>query len=170
MTFSEPVYAQNVILSVVIHNTFSWYITEREYWYLDITKYERALQTYKGNRYSADFGNYSTRFNIPILNENTADDFLAHIENFRVPCYILSQMMLNKANTLKNGDDLLDFIPCFLVKFDQRHFFSMYPEMIRFELYVPDGWKGSRQDFRSEIPDEEKYWMVNGQDLFTIQI
>ena len=48
----------------------------------------------------------------------------------------------------------------------QMKFSSLYPEMIRFELYVPDGWTGIRRDFLAEIPEGERYWMVNGHNLF----
>jgi hypothetical protein len=41
--------------------------------------------------------------------------------------------------------------------------------MIRFEIYVSDGWIGIYRDFRSEIPTEARYWMVNGQNLFEKQ-
>ncbi len=37
-------------------------------------------------------------------------------------------------------DDLLDFAPSLLVNFDQRQLSSQYPELIRFEIYVPDNW------------------------------
>lgn len=164
MTFPEPEYAQNLVVGVIIHGTFAWYITDRDYWFLDLPKYESA---FLANGYELPtLGDYSERFDIPILNENTADLFLSHIANYRVPSHVLSQMMLTKIDETDGENDLLDFIPCFLVNFDQRQFFSMYPEMIRFELYVPDGWTGKRGDYLSEISEEDKYWIVNGQNLF----
>jgi len=66
-------------------------------------------------------------------------------------------------------DDLLDFSLCLLVDFDHKHLSSQYPEMIRFEIYVPDGWIGIYRDFTAEIPTEARYWMVNGQNVFEKQ-
>jgi hypothetical protein len=163
----EPEYAQSIIVGIIMRKTFAWYITEKEYWYLDITKYERALLKAGYNKSDPSLGDYSDRFDIPILNEVTADLFLKNIENCRVTSYKLSQMFLKKVDSLEKGDALLDFAPCFLVDFDQRKFNSMYPEMIRFEFYVPDGWNGVRRDFLSEIPTGERYWIINGRNLFT---
>lgn len=173
MKYPEPEYAQNVVVGVVFRSLFSWYVTEREYWYLDFTKYERALLAtgYTG----PIIGNYSSRFHIAILNENTAESFLSQIEHCRVPASALSQMMLDQRklyeecellNSLEYFNERLDFIACFLVNFDQRQFSSQYPEMIRFERYIPDGWTGSYRDFLSEVPEQERYWIVDGHNLF----
>lgn len=164
--FPKPEYAQDIIVGVLFRNTFAWYITAKEYWYLDYTKYDRALL-------AAGFkdptrGDYSSRFQIAILNEDTADRFLLSIADRRVPASALSQMMSTRRET-NEQDDLLDFSPCLLVDFDQRQLSSQYPEMIRFEIYVPDGWIGIYRDFRSEIPTEARYWIVNGQNLFEKQ-
>jgi hypothetical protein len=102
------------------------------------------------------------------LNEDTAERFLSAIAERRVPASALSQLMSSRRET-NEQDDLLDFAPCLLVDFDQRRLFSQYPEMIRFELYVPDGWIGIYRDFRSEVPPEERYWIVNGQNFFEKQ-
>ena len=67
------------------------------------------------------------------------------------------------------NDDLLDFAPCLLVNFDEKQLSSQYPEMIRFEHYVPNEWTGVYQDFLTEVPKEEQYWIVNGQNIFKHQ-
>lgn len=161
--FPEPEYAQNIIVGVIFHDIFAWYITEKDYWYLDYTKYDRALLASGYTKSSMDASSY--RFGITILNEETSDRFLSAIADQRVPANMLSHMMeVRKEADAQN--DLLDYVPCFLVDFDRRYFFSLYPEMIRFELYVPDNWIGTYKDFRSEIPEEEGYWIVNGYDIF----
>lgn len=173
MKFVEPEYAKTVIVGVVFHNVFAWYVTDRDYWYLDYTKRERRLISlgYK-KPISEDF---SFRFGIAILNEDTARRFLSLIEDLRISANALSEMMLTQRKMYEEygsldsqeyRDDLLDFIPCFLVNFDRKQFYSMYPEMIRFELYVPEGWSGVREDFQREILKEERYWIVDGHNLF----
>lgn len=159
----EPKYAQNIIVGVILHTTFSWYITDTEYWYLDYTKYDSALLA-SGYTHTP-LRDYSFRFDIAVLNEETAADFLSHIENCRVTAPTLTRMMVARRQA-KKDDDLLDFAPCLLVNFDQRQFSSQFPEMIRFEIYVPDNWVGSYRDFEPEIPDNERYWIVNGRNLF----
>ena len=161
--FPEPEYAQHIIVAVIVHNTFAWYITDKEYWYLDYTKYDRAFLA--AGLKDAMLGDYSNRCDIAVLNEETADAFLAHCAERRVPASALSHMLLarRKADT---KDDLLDFAPSLLVNFDQRQLYSHYPEMIRFENYVTEGWVGAYRDFKSAIPPYERYWMVHGQTVF----
>jgi hypothetical protein len=110
-------------------------------------------------------GDYSYRFDIAVLNEETVEDFLSRIADRRVPASELSHMMVVRKEADKE-DDLLDFAPSLLVNFDQRQLSSQYPEMIRFEVYVPDSWVGAYRDFKSEIPKDERYWIMNGHNLF----
>lgn len=161
--FPEPVYAQNIVVGVILRNTFAWYVTEKEYWYLDYTKYDRALLAAGYN--NTTLGDYAHRFDIAVLNEDIAEDFLSRIADRRVPANELSRMMVARREADKE-DDLLDFAPSLLVNFDQRQLFSQYPEMIRFEIYVPDNWVGAYRDFTSEIPQNERYWIVNRHNLF----
>ena len=159
----EPNYGQNIVVGVLFQNVFSWYITEKEYWYLDYTKYDRALLAAGYTGLTTD--DYAGRFHIIILDENTASSFLAYIRDKHVSANALSQMMLIR-RARDEHDDLLDFSPCLFVNFDQRQLSSQYPEMIRFERYVPDGWIGSYRSFLLEVPVEERYWVVDGKNLF----
>ena len=161
--FPEPEYAQNIIVGVMFRHTFAWYVTEKEDWYLDYPKYERAWLTAGFPPLSG--GDYADRFYIAILNEETAEQFLSSRADRRVPASTLSSMMLARKEVDKQ-DDLLDFFPSLFVNFDQKQLFSQYPEMIRFELYVPDGWQGAYHDFTAEIPPDERYWIVNEYNLF----
>src|SRR5438067_7542856 len=119
--YPEPEYAQNIVVGVIFLHTFAWYITDKGYWYLDYLKYDRALLAsgYK----NTPLGDYSNRFDIAVLNEDTAEHFLSHIADRRVPASALSQMMVVRRAADKE-DDLLDFSPCLLVNFDQHQLHS----------------------------------------------
>ena len=173
MKFPEPEYAEKIVVGVVFRQMFAWYVTDKGYWYLDYTKYDHALLASGYNEPIAH--DYSHRFDIAILNEDTAEHFLSQIEDCRVLANVLSEMMLVQRqmyveyaslDSLDYYNDILDFSPCFLVNFDHKEFTSFYPEMISFELYVPDGWTGAYRNFLAEIPEEERYWMVDGRDVF----
>ncbi|CJG57253.1 Uncharacterised protein [Streptococcus pneumoniae] len=72
---------------------------------------------------------------------------------------------------IERGDeeDALDFSPSFLVNFDQKAFYSMFPEPASFEEYVPSGCKGMYKDFTALIPETEKYWVnKDGESLFEV--
>lgn len=161
--FPEPEYAQRIVVGVMFRDTFAWYVTIKEYWYLDYTKYDRAFLA-AGHK-SDMLGDYSLRFDIGILNEDTAEQFLSRIEDRRVPASALSEMMIARREADKE-DDLLDFLPCLFVNFDQKMFLSQYPEMIVFEDYVPDGWVGEYREFTPEVPEDERYWIAGEQNLF----
>lgn len=38
-----PEYGNNVIVGVNYHNSFSWYVADKDYWILDLEKEERIL-------------------------------------------------------------------------------------------------------------------------------
>lgn len=132
MKYPESIYAQNIVIGVMFHHTFAWYVTEREYWYLDYIKYKKAwlVAGYK----DITLEDYSERFGITVLNENNAEYFLSYIEKLRVPSDALSEMMLIQRQIYEENDsiysleyynDILDFIPCFFVNFDQKCFSSL---------------------------------------------
>lgn len=160
----EPEYAQNIIVGVLWRTTFTWYVTMKEYWYLDYTKYDRAFIA--AGYHDATIGDYSIRSGIAVLNEDSAEQFFSYIADSQIPTAALSQMMLmRKVNA--DEDDMLDFSPSLFVNFDQKQLISHYPEMIKFENYVPNGWSGTYRDFTPEIPKNERYWITDGHNLFT---
>lgn len=143
---TEPEYAQNTIAGVLFRGTFCWYVTEREYWFLNVEMEER--------------------FGIEILNEETAAAFLQAIQDERVTAAELRDRLYQFRKQHQEGDEWLKFVPSFLVDFDQRQFCSMFPEPASFEHYMPQGWVGSYVDFLDRVPEEQRYWEMNGRSLF----
>ncbi len=118
MKFPEPEYAEKIVVGIVFRQTFAWYVTDKVYWYLDYTKYDRALLASGYNKPIAS--DYSHRFDIAILNEDTAQHFLSQIEDLRVPANALSEMMLVQRQMYEDYasfdsrdyyNDILDFSP-----------------------------------------------------------
>ncbi|WP_336779326.1 hypothetical protein [Paenibacillus illinoisensis] len=143
---TEPEYAQNTIAGVLFRGTFCWYVTEREYWFLNVEMEER--------------------FGIEILNEETAAVFLQAIQDERVTAAELRDRLYQFRKQHQEGDEWLKFVPSFLVDFDHRQFCSMFPEPASFEHYMPQGWVGSYVDFLDRVPEEQRYWEMNGRSLF----
>ncbi|RUT28015.1 hypothetical protein EJP77_18540 [Paenibacillus zeisoli] len=141
-----PEYAQVLIVGVVFRGTWSWYITEREYWFLN-TEME-------------------DRFGIGILDETTAEVFLDRIDELKVSTSELAQKLDDLKDVLKSYDEVLEFIPALYVNFDEKVLYSLFPEPISFEHYVPDGWTGLYKDFLDDVPKPEQYWMAGGQHFF----
>ncbi|MNH80867.1 hypothetical protein D3C73_332230 [compost metagenome] len=141
-----PEYAQVLIVGVVFRETWNWYITEREYWFLN-TEME-------------------DRFGIEILDETTAGAFLDRIDDLRVSTNELAQTLEDLRDVFESYDEVLEFIPAIYVNFDERILYSLFPEPMSFEHYVPDGWTGQYQDFLDEVPKQEQYWAAGEQHFF----
>lgn len=141
-----PEYAQVLIVGVVFRETWNWYITEREYWFLN-TEME-------------------DRFGIEILDETTAGAFLARIDDLRVSTSELAQTLEDLKDAFESYDEVLEFIPAIYVNFDERVLYSLFPEPMSLEHYVPDGWTGLYKDFLDDVPKREQYWAAGGQHVF----
>ncbi|MCM3783500.1 hypothetical protein M3231_10980 [Neobacillus mesonae] len=140
----NPEYAQTLIVGVIFRNTWNWYVTEREYWFLNVEMEDR--------------------FGIEVLDETTASEFLGHITELRVPTSDLRQLL--NSLTISQNDDLLEYYPAIYVNFDKRIFYSSFPEPMSFEHYAPPGWTSEYRSFLDNVPEEEKYWMMDGADFF----
>lgn len=42
----------------------------------------------------------------------------------------------------------------------------MFPEPASFEHYMPQDWIGSYADFLDRVPEEQRYWEMDGSSLF----
>jgi hypothetical protein len=165
----EPEYAQNIIVGVLFQGFWRWYVTDRDWWYLDYTKYDYPVKMVGYVPPKPE--SHVRRFDIAILNEHTAPLFFTKIADYRTSTRELSEKLIeNLIETWSNGGNeiytLTDFAPTLFVDFDHRHFYSYFPEPFYFENYVPDGWASDYKDFFSLIPAEQRYWIIDGKDYF----
>ncbi len=132
----EPIYAENVIVGVIHKKQFQWYVTDRELWYLDYVKFAQAFES-EGDL-AVDEYIEPEREGIEILSSENAERFLKRIESQKADASTLLNLFEDK---IESGDEegALDFSPSFLVDFDQKTFYSMFPEPASFEEYVPSG-------------------------------
>ncbi|MEI5908521.1 hypothetical protein WAK64_15850 [Bacillus spongiae] len=75
----SPEYAKTIIVFVKYKNANRWYVADKELWFLDLRKLSAAfikkgIDVYKPN-------DFSNRYDIDIVNEDTAEDFLNHISD-----------------------------------------------------------------------------------------
>ena len=158
-------YGETIIVAVVLHNKWSWYVTEKEYWFLDLTKLEKAFLI-KGYGLH-NLGDYSDRFDIGILDENSADKFLNEISEFKVSTVELRELVLKLACSIKKSENFpTELTPSLLVDFDNKLLISYFPEPASFEDFVPDCWKGVYENFLDKVPMQERYWVLDGIDYF----
>jgi hypothetical protein len=162
----EPIYAENVIVGVIHKKQFQWYVTDRELWYLDYVKFAQAFEN-EGDL-AVDEYIEPERKGMEILSSENAGLFLKRIESYKGGAATLLKLFEDKIESGEE-EDVLDFIPSFLVDFDQKVFYSLFPEPASFEEYVPSDWKGTYEDFTGLIPETEKYWVnKDGESLFEV--
>ncbi|MGW9526218.1 hypothetical protein ACWHAM_00435 [Paenibacillus terrae] len=141
-----PEYAQNIIVGIIFNGKWNWYVTEREYWFLNTEMEER--------------------FGISILDETTAVVFLGHICEYRVAADELTSLLITLEDAIEHKDEVLELYPALYVDFDQKVLYSLFPEPASFEHYLPTGWKGEYHNFLNEVPLSKRYWMIDGSNFF----
>lgn len=126
-----PEYGQKIIVGVIHENTFRWYVTEKEIWYLDLPKLIAAYDRigYPTN----DPDDFSERFDIGIVNEDTATEFLHCIEPYRVETNELSNLLVHH-----QYEFIGEMAPALFIDFNKKLLLSEFPEPASFEAYVPD--------------------------------
>lgn len=141
-----PEYAKILIVGVVFQNQWSWYVTEREYWFLNVEMEDR--------------------FGIEVLDETTAECFFERIHDYKVATSDLTCTLIELEDAFGSYDDVLEFMPAIYVNFDDKVLYSLFPEPMSFEHYVPDGWTGEYRDFCALVPEGERYWVIQGESFF----
>ena len=91
------------------------------------------------------------RFGIIILDESNADMFLRCIDSYKVSTSDLQKMYL-----MSNEKQI--YLPSLYVNFDNRCLISQFPELDKFEDFVPAGWRGDYKAFDDLLPRKIIYW------------
>ena len=154
----KPEYAQWQVTAIIDDGKWSWYVLYITWCHLDQVK---AGLHYFGPNSEKTKENIHHRFDIPVVNEDTKDEFLFNVESCRTNTEELRQMIYET-----DEEDKYGFYPTILIDFDTNRFASFYPEMLMPEEFVPDGWTGSYADFSSEVPEDMRYWISeDGRNL-----
>lgn len=151
-----PEYNENIIVGVLCDGIFSWYVTDKEIWYLDYKKRIDAFKR-KGFEVKVEYMD-KTRKEILILCSSNAKIFLKRIEKLKIESFQLREL-LQKARDLSDDSWIYDFRPSLYVDFDSCKLLSLFAEPASYEEYVPMNWQGCYFDFMKLIPDNEKYWL-----------
>ncbi|MBY0595213.1 hypothetical protein [Bacillus bingmayongensis] len=157
----KPKYAQNIIVGIKTSDDFSWYITERDVWILDINKYSIAYRS-NGYEFNMEFA-LSLRNNISVVNENNYKIYLDDYSNNIVSSSDLRELILKK----EYDTTILELKPSLFLDFTEKKLLSMYPEPLPYEKYVPDNWYGSCEEFCHCIYEEDRYWIVCEEDIIS---
>ena len=159
---NDPIYDDKIIVGVIFNNKFSWYITDKLLWIMDLKKMSQ-------NDYKEYFSNKkikNIREDIITLSEKNIEIFLDKIIVYKVDITKLRLKILSKIMNTNRENELEDFYPVMLLDFDKKILYSQYPEPFAFENYIPDNWEGKYTSFIDYIDDENKYWIYKNKNFF----
>jgi len=147
-----------------------WFRSERDLWVLDVNKWRNEFVDLGYN--VPDF-NDKFRFGLRVINQENAKYFLDCMSEYEINKDSLSITLAQKFTSANSWWDVKELFPIMFVNFDERKVGAFYPDGIRMERYIPDGWKGEFIDFANEysedvFPVSEKFWVKKGCDLLAL--
>lgn len=164
---NPPFFPETVITGVRLHGVWRWYITPKEMWILDQVSWSKTFLTqYQCSNEIVDLYDFADRFYIGVLNEETIEHFFEQMDQGPISSRTLNEMLQQVLLDEQAEREIKHYLPTFYVDFDERVLLSMYPESGIYEKFVPEGWIGKKEDFRSQVPESERYWIIDGVDRF----
>jgi hypothetical protein len=163
-----PRYPTNIIVGTLCNNIFSWYVTERDPWFLNLYILRDAYE----KKFGSDIDSYNPlndpayiRYGFPILDKKAFEVFQGRLNKYRCFAAELKEWI----PLIREDDDALEgrcfaMWPSLYINFDSNIIYNCYYEPEAFEAYLPEGWTGVYEDFRDLIPVEQQYWV--GENLF----
>lgn len=170
----EPKALENIIVGLLFDNSFKWYVTPKDLWFLDRNKQADAyIKKFKeiglgniGNNIEED----DERKGIEVLDEHSFIDFAPRINKYSVSTEELRGLVKLNILTKSKEDTFYSFLPSLYVNFDKRELYSLYSEPASYEDFVPENWRGVYEDFLSKIDREDRYWYdENEVDLLSFE-
>jgi len=152
-----PEYSENIIVYVIIGNVGNWYVTEKEYWFLDRIAYSNAFNI-QPSKSDIEFTN--------LLIKGNPNKLISDISNFKVDTMELREL-IDIYSPLSEDGMLLEMSPSLYIDIDNKALYNLFPEPSGiFEKFAPKGWNAQYYDFYSKIPSEDAFWLKNGTNCF----
>lgn len=150
-----PAYAENIIVTIIYNGNHSWYITDKEIWYMD---YEKRIRKFEESGYAVNIDYIDDlRKELLILDVSTIGIFKERLIDFKVGTEELKNFLNNIKD--KNEDWYYDLSPSLYIDFDKKILYSAYREMDSYENYAPKGWHAEYKEFLENVPLQERYWI-----------
>ena len=150
-----PEYAENIVVAVVYNGNFSWYVTDKEIWYMDYEKRINVFQE-KGFQITLDMVD-DARKDLLILDTDNVQLFEKKLLAFKATTAGLQEFM-NMAKEEDEEEWRYDYSPSLYFNFDHKIMYSSYREYANYEGYVPNGWHSAYKSFLEDIPYPFRYW------------
>ncbi len=149
------------------HDKFIWFRSQPDFWVMDWQKWHQAFVV---EGIAVPDLDTTERFDIPVVNCDTADRFISGMRQFELNRNVLCEEFLRRYSLSKDWWDMADLFPVVFLDFDHKKLSAVYGDGVQYERYVPIGWSGEFIDFYNEYPETlfpttEKFWIVDGIDL-----
>lgn len=161
----EPKYSNVIIVLTLYQGIYRWFVSVKEEWIMDFVVYKIG----KPHKFPNGFPDedYSYRYNIPILDEQTFEKFMRAAEEDIVTIEELKELLFVYSPIIWAEHEHL--FPSLFVNFDEKILHYRFPEYTSFDLYTPLHWRGKywqpySLDFFELIPSSQKYWIIDGVD------
>jgi len=153
-----PEYSQNIIAYVIQNGIGTWYVTEKEIWFLNQVNFAKA------------FGVEPNNENIEFTNKISSGDsklLLEEIAPYKVTNKELNEL-IGIYPPLKENESVLELRPSIYVNIDTKEIINLFPEPSgQFQDYAPNDWESKFDDFWHLIPDNDVYWYFNDRNVFS---
>lgn len=141
----EPDFSDNIVVLVKNNNVYTWYVSEKELWIMDLLKLDNAFREKMKLPLVDETHEEGEREGVEILDCHNIDLFQTRMEEYKVSYEELKTYYQIFSEVYMEGEKFQVF-PSFFIDFDQKIFISYFSEPGSYEDYVTDGWCGTYQN------------------------
>ncbi|MDC0673486.1 hypothetical protein [Nannocystis radixulma] len=139
--------ADKHIVLARLDGSYTWFVSERDYWVLDWDSWEKAFV--EAGHAAVDPG-HAMRWGVAVVDRENAAEFLQRMAPFAVSLEELREYRLEEDGCVVH--------PSLFVDFDDRTLHIGEVDSPAFDEYMPPGWKADFAPFVELLPEELRYW------------
>lgn len=153
----EPNYPETVVVLVKYKDQYTWYVSEKEMWIMDLLALDNAFRR-KFNRpeVTETEADYEERVGCEILSEKNIGQFQQAMKDYEVSYDDLADYFRLYSEVYGDGADT-EVDTSFYIDFDSRTFYSFFRDPGSYEQFVPTGWSGIYELDAAKIVPEQAY-------------
>ncbi|MFF2484298.1 hypothetical protein [Paenibacillus sp. NPDC058071] len=150
----EPNFPNTVVVLVKHKEEYSWYVSEKELWIMDLVKLDNAFRRkFNQPEVTETEADYEERVGCEILSEKNIEQFQEAVEHFKVSYTELADYFKLYSEVYLDGENP-EVDTSFYLDFDHKIFHSFFKEPGSYEDFVPTGWRGIYEKVEKDIIPE----------------
>jgi len=137
----EPDFSDNIVVLIKNNNVYTWYVSEKELWIMDLLKLYNAFRKKRKLPLVNEIHEEGEREGYEILDCHNIGHFQTKMREYEVSYNELKEYYQLFSEVYMGGKQFRVF-PSFFINFDSKIFISYFSEPGSYEDFVPDGWRG----------------------------